>query len=166
MLKPFFLFFIILLINGCDKGIAPIPEDERSGFGGTINFIGEWPDGVTRTHLVVFQNPLNSAADFNAFNLKYLGMEIPFGTSSISYSSLDSALVSIGPGSYSYVAVAQSKTPVVSLDRKDWFVVGVYYSAGNTSAPGTLMIPEKSFVSDININCNFNNLPPQPPGGN
>jgi hypothetical protein len=64
------------------------------------------------------------------------------------------------------VAVAQSETPVFSANRQDWFVVGVYYISEGAALPGTLVIPEETFVRNVNIHCNFNNLPPQPPGGN
>ncbi|HVO74346.1 MAG TPA: hypothetical protein VMT35_10015 [Ignavibacteriaceae bacterium] len=154
---------LLLLFNGCDKGISP---EEVTGFSGTISFIGEWPDSIARTHLVVFENPLNSINDFNPFNLRYVSLEIPYGTRIYKYNSADSAYVPISAGSYSYVAVAQSKKPVLSLDRKDWFVAGLYYSGNDMINPGKLIIPENTMVTNINIIVDFNNPPPQPPGGN
>jgi len=52
------------------------------------------------------------------------------------------------------------------LDRKDWFVVGLYYNNNDTTIAGILTIPENTFVNQVNIICDFNNSPPQPPGGN
>lgn len=169
-ITKYFLSIILLIsISNCNKGIAPLPPQE-AGFSGTISFIGTWPDSVQRTHLVVFQNPLNSASDFNAFNLRYVSLEIPYGISEYSFNSLDSAFVPqsghLAPGEYSYVCVAQSKTPQLSLNRKDWYVVGVYYAHGDTSKPGKLIIPDNTLMKNINITCDFNNPPPQPPGGN
>ncbi len=156
------------LYNGCDKGIAPepeIPKEEQAGFSGKITFLGQWPDGVQRTHLVVFENPLLSAADFNVFNLKFVGPEIPYGTTEFNYNSVDSFYVEIGAGEYAYVAVAQSKAEELSLNRVDWYVVGVYYANNDTTQPGKLVIPEKTLVKGIDIICDYENPPPQPPGG-
>ena len=156
---------ILLIINlSCGEGIAPEPI-VQTGFSGTVSFVGNWPQGITRTHIVVFKDPLLSAGDFNAFNLKFVSIEIPYGSQVFDYNSADTAVVPISEGEYSYVAVAQQKTPNVSLNRKDWFVVGVYYAGGDTSKPGKLIIPENTLVKNINIICDFNNPPPQPPGG-
>ena len=161
------IFSIIILLYGCNKGISPEPEVEQEpGFSGTITFIGQWPDGITRTHVVVFKNPLNLPSDFSAFNLRYVSLEIPYGTTIYNYNSFDSNSVSsVVAGDYSYIAVAQSKTPNLSLNRVDWFVVGVYYTNGDTSTPGKLIIPPNTLIQNINITCDFNNPPPQPPGG-
>jgi hypothetical protein len=164
----YFLFLtsllLLILSFSCGEGIAPEPIIQ-TGFSGTITFIGDWPEGVTRTHIVVFKEPLLTAGDFNAYNLKFVSVEIPFGATSFNYNSADTAVVPISEGEYSYVAVAQQKTENVSLNRKDWFVVGVYYAGGDTTKPGKLVIPTNTLVQDINIICDFNNPPTQPPGG-
>ncbi|OGU72920.1 MAG: hypothetical protein A2V93_00345 [Ignavibacteria bacterium RBG_16_34_14] len=171
MLK-FLISFLLLaiIINGCNGGIEPQAENTEAGFSGKITFIGLWPDSVTRTHLVVFKNPLLSISDFSIQNIRYISNEIPFGTTEYLYSSKDSAVLPEAgftePGDYAYVAVAQSAKQDVSLDRKDWFVVGLYYNTGDSTKPGTLHIPENILVKNINIVCDFNNPPPQPPGGN
>ncbi len=157
-----------LIFSNCGGGIGPepeIPKEEKAGFSGTVYFKGEWNPSVKRTHLVVFKDPLLSAADFNIFNLKFVSLEIPFGTQEYSYNSTDSAYIPISAGEYSYVAVAQSLTEELSLDRKDWFVVGVYFAEGDSINPGKLIIPEKTLIKGIDIMCDFNNSPPQPPGG-
>jgi hypothetical protein len=168
MIKKIILFLpLILLLAGCDKGIAPVTEAEETGFSGNVIFKGEWPDSVKRTHIIVFKNPINSAADFNILNLAYIGPEIPFGSSEINYNTvLDSSFVKIKAGTYKYIVVAQSATEEVSFERKDWYVAGIYYANDNTAASGTLTIPENTLVKGINITCDFNNPPPQPPGGN
>jgi len=161
------LLCVTILLSGCDKGIAP--KSGEAGFSGIITFIGQWPDSVTRTHLVIFKDPLNSSADFSLQNLRYVSNEIPFGTTTYNFSSKDSSVIPgtglFEPGEYAYVAVAQQTTENVSLIRADWFVVGVYYKNNDTTKPGTLVIPENTFVENINIICDFNNPPPQPPGG-
>ena len=161
--------FFFLAIS-CDHGIEPL-EVETSGFSGTISFISDWPDSVKRSFIVVFQDPLVSDTNFTIFNLKYLSTEIPLGSSVHIFSSLDSAYIppDLGPfpaGTYAYVAVAQQSTDNLSLARKDWFVSGLYYSNGDTTQPGTMVIPESTFVRNIKIAVDINNPPPQPPGGN
>jgi hypothetical protein len=170
-MKKIFVILVlisILILSNCGGGIEPepeIPKEERAGFSGTIYFKGEWNPAVKRTHLVVFKDPLNSAADFNIFNLKFVSLEIPYETQEYSYNSTDSAYVPISAGEYSYVAVAQSLAEELSLDRKDWFVAGVYYAEGDTINPDRLVIPEKTLIKGIDIICDFDNPPPQPPGG-
>jgi hypothetical protein len=171
LLSKFSLFLVVVFFYSCDKGIEPLSsKDLQTGFGGKITFIGQWPDSVKRTHLVVFASPLNSVSDFNITNLRFVSQEIPFGSSEYIYSSRDSTVIpgtgEFQAGNYAYVAVAQSYIQEVSLERSNWFVVGLYLNEGDSVNPGTLSIPENTYVENINIICNFNNPPPQPPGGN
>lgn len=159
-----------ILFSSCDHGIAPLPiNPEPAGFTGRITFVGTWPDSIKRTHLVVFKDPLLEAGDFNILNLKFVSWEIPFGISVYYYSSRDSSVIpgtgTFNPGEYAYVAVAQQFTENLSLNRRDWFVAGVFYSLSDESHPGKLIIPNDTYVWNININCDFDNPPPQPPGG-
>ena len=169
-------FFMILISCDADHGIAPKPceiiehESETTGFNGRITFVGTWPDTIKRTHIVMFKDPLLTLLDFNIFNLKYVSLEIPFGSVNHNYNSADSSFWPldgiIEAGEYSYIAVAQQSTLEYSPSREDWFVVGVYYAEGDTTTPGILTIPENINVDGINILCDFDNPPPQPPGGN
>jgi hypothetical protein len=167
------ILILILLALACDDhGIEPrpvTPADKISGFSGTVTFISEWPDSIKRAFVVVFQNPLLTPGDFTVFNLKFLSREIPLESPVYEFSSLDSAFIPEVPGpfssgSYAYVAVAQQSTPEISLARKDWFVSGIYYAQGDTTIPGTMVIPDSTFIENINITVDFNNPPPQPPG--
>lgn len=168
------LFLIVLAFACDDHGIEPKPEtpaDKISGFSGKVTFINEWPDSIKRAFVVVFQNPLLTPEDFTIFNLKYLSREIPLGAATYQYSSQDSAFIPsvpgpFPPGTYAYIAVAQQSTDELSLARKDWFVSGIYYANGDTTQPGTMVIPDSTFIQNINITVDFNNPPPQPPGYN
>jgi hypothetical protein len=157
-------FIIILLLTGCDKGIEPRPADEVPGFGGRISFIGTWPDSIKRTYIVAFDSLLEEPNDFSLYNLKFISDSIPPGVSFYDFDSRINPIVPIGSGDFAYVVVVQQKTSTISLQPKDWIVSGVYYAYGDTTQPGLLSIPEKSFVKNINIVCDFNNPPPQPPG--
>jgi hypothetical protein len=164
--------FIILVSCDADHGIAPKQiEESEFGFGGNIVFFGEWPDSIKSMFLVVFIDPLLDESDFVITNMGYLSVELPLEIQSHQYSSFDSAYIPLNqndvpPSIYHYVAVAQQSTEEISLRREDWFVTGIYYANGDTTMPGILTIPEDTFVDDINIYCDFDNPPPQPPGGN
>lgn len=167
------ILILMLFAIACDDhGIEPKPEtpaDKISGFRGKVTFISEWPDSIKRAFVVVFQNPLLTPGDFTVFNLKFLSREIPLEAAAYEYSSLDSAFIPsvpgpFPPGTYAYIAVAQQSTDELSLARRDWFVSGVYYASGDTTQPGTMVIPDSNFIKNINITVDFNNPPPQPPG--
>ena len=170
----FTVFVSFTLITGCDSenGIAPKPvENQEFGFGGNIVFYGVWPDSIKRIILVVFKDPLINPDDFVITNIGYLSFELPLGVQAYQYSSLDSAIIALTPFAtppsiYNYVAVVQQSTEELSLSRRDWFVTGIYYANGNLTMPGTLSIPNDSYVDNINIYCDFEKPPPQPPGGN
>lgn len=161
------LFIIIIpLIVSCNHGLEPAPEvTQEPGFGGTIYFKGNWPQDVLQTRIVLFKEPLLSASDFSALNLRYISETIPIGTTEYNYSTLSglSSLVNIEPGEYAYLAVAQSKVEF-SLSRQDWFVIGLYVLPPDTLNPAKLIIPENTYLKDINIICDFDNPPIQPPG--
>ena len=169
MKSTFTLLILIFIIISCDEGLAPVePEGEgRTGFGGTVTFIGEWPADITQTNIVLFQDPLSSEEDFNIVNLKYLSTSIPFGVSEYEYNTVDSILFgNVTAGEYAFLAVAQTTNEEISLERKDWFVVGIYYDNDDLTTPGEVVVEENKFKDNINIICDFSNPPPQPPGGN
>ena len=128
------LLLIILLFSliSCDQGIEPKPISEPTGFSGELTFIGNWPSGIKRTHLVVFKNPLLSESDFNVLNLKYVSEQIQNETQILAYSTLDPSII-----------------------PEEGFL-----------NPGKIVITEGEILENINIVCDFNNPPPQPPGGN
>ena len=165
------ILILMLAAIACDDhGIEPRPKpSELSGFSGKVTFVNEWPDSIKRAFVVIFQNPLLTPEDFTIFNLKFLSREIPLGAAAYEYSSLDSAFIPSAPGpfppgTYAYIAVAQQSTENISFARKDWFVSGVYYANNDTTQPGKIVIPDSTFVENINIKVDFNNPPPQPPG--
>ena len=166
----FACLFIFLTSCESEHGIAPKPiPDQEFGFGGNIVFYGEWPDSINLIVLIVFKDPLLKPEDFVITNIGFLRNPLPLGIPNFQYSSLDSAVIPLiqevtPPSEYHYAAVASAKE--FSLSRKDWFVRGVYYAHGDTTKPGIISIPKDSWVDNINIYCDFDNPPPQPPGGN
>lgn len=170
VVKYFSLFFIVILLWSCDKGIEPKEDTEPRGISGTVTFVGDWPAGIQRTHIVMFKDPLNSPEAFNILNLKYVSLEIPYGSQSYNYNTTEPAYIPesgfLASGEYSYLAVAQSETPELSLVREDWFVAGLYFAQGDSTSPGKVTISSGVITDGINILCDFDNPPIQPPGGN
>jgi len=156
------IFISLLFLISCDEGVEP--EEKQVGFIGTITFQGEWPDSIKQSRIVLFQDPLLAVGDFNAVNLKFASGPIPLGVSTYSYNT--TAMAEYGEviaGEYAYLAVAQSTSEELSLSRSAWVVAGVYYVGGNTSTPGTLVVPANTVLEGIDIACDFDNPPPQPP---
>ncbi|RMD49261.1 MAG: hypothetical protein D6830_05285, partial [Ignavibacteria bacterium] len=137
----------------------------QPGFSGTITFKGTWPTDILQTRIVLFKSPLLTPDDFNATNLRYVSEIIPSGVTSYDYNSLspDATISNIEPGEYSYLAVAQSNA-LLSFARQDWRVVGLYVIPPDTINPAKLIIPSDRFLENINIICDFDNPPNQPPG--
>lgn len=164
-----FLIIISLLFLKCDGGIAPgEPELGITGFKGKITFTGNWPLGIKRTHLVAFKAPLLQEYDFFPPNLSIIIDTIAYGSREYNYNSIDNNLIAdsqIEAGEYAYVVVVQSKIENLSLFREDWTVAGVYCINNDQTKPRTMVIQKDRMTKDININCDFNNPPPQPPGG-
>lgn len=164
MKKILTLLIISIFYFGCNQGITPSAVGEELGFGGKINFIGSWADSITRTHVVAFESPLLSSNDFNILNIKYVSEEIPFGSTEYNFkTTLNAALQPIQPGNISYIVIVQSSQIDLSLERSAWFVVGVYTVSGDQSQPSTIILQENTFINNVNILCDFNNPPPQPP---
>lgn len=158
------LIMIIVLIS-CDKGIEPYPEENIasvSGFEGQVTFIGDWPQGITRTYIVVFSEP----SKFDVTTLFYLIGPIPYGTREYNYNSIENnsgLIANLEVRDYPYVIVAQSKTEDLSLARIDWTVAGIYFNEGDNVNPGILKIEKGKITPGVNIICDFNNPPEQPP---
>ena len=170
MKNIFIIILISLFLLSCDKGIEPYPEPidpENTAIAGTVTFQGNWPSGIARTHIVLFKDLIEVEGDFFPPNLSYVSNEIDSGTVTLEYDSRENNLlgVELSPGTYKYIVVAQSTKEVLSLDRKDWFVVGVYYAGSNTTGPGSIIVNEGKVTEGVNIFCDFDNPPPQPPGG-
>ena len=159
-----YLIFAALLAVSCDKGITPEPENIQPGFSGKVVFLGAWDESVERTHLILFKEDLTDSTKFNIGNLAYISEEIPFGIDEYEFSSLENSVIqNIIPGEYEYFAVIQSPEENISFRRSDWIVAGLYSDDGKV--PKTIFISENNFLEDIQIRVNFENPPPQPPGG-
>ncbi len=159
------IIFAIFLFCSCDEGLSPGSGITiEPGFSGKIIFKGDWPQDIQTTYIVLFKDSLKSSADFNALNLKYVSTEIPEGTKEFEFNTLtDISFGLVESGKYAYLAVAQSTSPVLSLVRSAWRVAGIYEEGSGQLPSGMIVIPENKFLSNVEITCDFDNPPAQPP---
>ena len=109
---------------------------------------------------------MEDSTDFNIVNLGFISVEIPDGSAEFVYNTFDHSVIGeIEAREYAYLAVAQSSTESLSLQRKDWFVIGIYCNEIDFTCTGRIEIPAGAYLQDIDIICDFDNPPPQPPGG-
>ena len=161
------LLISLLIFIACNKGIEPEPESIEVGFSGTITFIGEWDSTITSTNIVLFRKPILSAANFSITNINYASEVIPFGVKTYNFNTTQNSPVlnTIEPGEYAYLAVAQTREANIVLTRSAWVVAGIYVPENDSSKAGRIIVSENEFLTNVNIICDFNNPPPQPPGG-
>lgn len=174
ILSAIITIVLFVLLSGCDKGIEPEPETTnpgQTGFSGKVTLIGNWPAGITRTHIFVFKNAIQSGNDFSFLNLSAVIDPIPNGSTEFNYNSVEQNYIEhnflpdfkITPGEHAYVMVAQSRNPEISFARADWVIVGVYNIGGDQSKPKPLIIQDGKMTTGVDITVNFINPPPQPP---
>jgi len=162
---PVTLFSGVLLlamtVGGCTHGLEPILE--QPGFGGTIHFSSPWPpDSFNNVRVVAFNNypPQNIINEILGGLAKVYppitgsGLQTP--ADSVSYSfTLDSATV------FKYVAVVMQDGSNIYAD---WKVIGAYGYSHGAGSPDSVTIPSNTYVNGINIDVDFANTPPTPPG--
>lgn len=161
-MKKLFAFLLILLV-ACDGGLNPETSKNistRALLTGKINFINGkdgWPppDSVYAIRVVAFKNypPGDIIQEILTGNAFFTFNSLPF--------FVDSAFFSIeiqsAPVELRYIVVAQQYSDTITAQR----AIGVYTESGDKSKPS----PVKLFGGDsifIEIEVDFNNLPPQP----
>jgi hypothetical protein len=153
---------LALFVSGCDEGIAPeekVTIVKTKGIGGTIYF-ANWPpqDSVRDLRLVAFFSypPGDIVDDVLNGRARYTDKLEPYGADSISY-LLDMTTIYID--TLKFIAVGQQYGPNI---QTDWRLVGVYFSGGDSSLPGIVVMHQDSVINGVNISVDFNKLPPLP----
>jgi hypothetical protein len=153
------------IVCGCNHGLEP--PTVQPGFSGTIHFVSPWPhppvDSVYDIRVVAFpnypdQNIISAVLYGGALVYPAIGAPaFPLFADSLSYSfSLEAA------STFQYLVVAMQYGPNTF---SDWKVVGAYGYSKGVGAPKTVVVPPNTFVNGINIDVDFENVPPTP-GGN
>lgn len=178
----FALLGIILFIvaySGCDDGLHPDPF----GFSGVIRF-KNWPREdsvdlvVQELRLVAFRKVPSDTANLVLSYFRSISegkgdiiIFPPVGSSAFSKreggrlrDSIQYTVTLPGttPSRYAYVAVAwRYGTNFFS----DWRPAGIYQITPDTSyRADTVVVPRRTYVSGIDLNCDFRNPPPRPWG--
>ncbi|MDI6766583.1 MAG: hypothetical protein QME52_07150 [Bacteroidota bacterium] len=160
--SPLLILIFFLFAWGCDQGLEPPqePPPPSYGFEGVIYFQNWFPiDSIKSLRVVAFQNypPGDIAVEYFENRLRFSDDLISsHGADSIPYTVI---LNPMYVDSIPYIAVGQQ---FGENQFQDWRMVGIYYSIGDSSRPGTVKVFPDSIVSGINIYVDFNNPPPQP----
>jgi hypothetical protein len=151
-----------MILSACSGGLEPhdaaVP---KSYFAGKIYYKGgvaAWPskDSVFAIRVVGFKvfppkDIINEVISGNAyFNFVSLPMFVDSSSFKIDIPN--------SPVEIKYIAVALQFTDSLTAQR----AIGVYTIDGNPNNPSSLLITKGKYFDNININVDFNNLPPQP----
>ena len=154
----FAICLFVLVQTGCDHGLAPVAAPPY-GISGTIHFTN-WPpaDSIKDLRVVIFKSypPQNIVTDVLNGKARYTDELLPYAASSINYTL---TLPPLAPGTYEYLVVAQRYGTDVF---NDWRVVGEYGFPADSLHPASIFIPGNEILHNINMNVDFQHLPPQP----
>jgi len=166
------LIGMLILVSGCDKGLAPITED--TGFSGVITF-KNWPppDSVLELRLVAFEEyPADSASIFGVLlsghaaiyphittgvapTLEILGNK---SADTVHYKFTKEGSI-LKETTYNYIVMGwrYGANPFA-----DWAPAGVYTENPGTFDPASVVVRERRMRKDVDITVDFHNLPPKP----
>ncbi len=147
-------FCCLFLYSTCDHGLE-LPPPVKPGFGGRIAYKGKWPppDSVKLLAVVGFKRypPSNIVGDV-------LSGEAVFDTTLRRNVDFEDYKILTDPGKFEYVIVAQQYGANIF---SDWRIIGVYSDDPERRQPRTVEIVKDTFVPNVNINVDFDHLPPQ-----
>lgn len=150
---------LVIFLNSCNEGLAPPPPIAKSYVNGMITYKGgknKWPplDSVKDIRVVAFKNypPKNIIGEITSGDAYFTGSMPKFADTS-SYS----IEFSKPPLYIKYIAVAQQYGSFL-----EWRAIGVYTISGDVTKPDSIFVIEGKTFNNININVDFDNLPPQP----
>ncbi|MFN0157889.1 MAG: hypothetical protein ACKVRP_07440 [Bacteroidota bacterium] len=153
-----------LLFVSCNEGLSPsstTPPTPTGNVSGVVRFTN-WDSAgtVVDIRLVLFRNfPPNDivgeviGGQAVVYPVLGAGALVPFGADSIQYN------LELAVGTYQYVAIAQQFGP---NNLADWRAVGQYDLDTNLTVPTSIVITVDDTTSGIDVNVDFDNLPPPP----
>ena len=160
------LLFIAILYTSsffisCNEGLSPPIVDDATLIKGKITFtsgLNSWPslDSLKGIRVALFKNYPDSANILNDLlseNLILTADSVSYFVENYKFNHIVNKL----PVKYNYICVAQNFAGLL-----DWKVIGLYSINDDNLTPKKLTIIETGIYDNININVDFNNLPPQP----
>jgi hypothetical protein len=153
------IFVFVIALTSCDKGLEPPPPILKSSLSGMITYVNgkdKWPpaDSVIDIRVVAFKSypPDDILGEITKGNAYYTA-SLPMFTDTSSYE----IEIPDPPLTIKYLVVAQQYGSFL-----DWRVIGVWTLSGDNTKPSTIDIKAGESYKDLNINVDFDNLPPQP----
>lgn len=168
MIRLISIILLTILVFGCDKGLSPpVPEKIDQGIAGVIYYKGNFPDSLKEHRLIAAKMYRKYRSINEILNLILTGSDSiqifpPIASPSLPLYKIDSLSYrfSLPPAIYKYIAIVQ--TTGALMDSTKWKIVGVYTEQVDTFQPGTVEVKLGQYVEEVNINVDYNNLPPQP----
>jgi len=158
----FILALCLISVFSCDHGLKPLEEksSQMSGISGTISYLN-WPpaENLYDLRLVVFKryppgDIFEELGAGRAYVYPAIGEEsLPFFEDTTVY------IMELDTGYYEYVTVAQQYGENIF---EDWLAAGQYDTLFTDELPTSITVLSGQILDDINIQVDFDNLPPQP----
>ncbi|MBI2619933.1 MAG: hypothetical protein HYW57_07605 [Ignavibacteriales bacterium] len=159
-----------LLLSGCDGGLTPPPTVEP-GIAGTLTVFGPWPPQDSVKSLWLFASqifPLDSSKIVSGI---FQGKIFVYPPCCVQPSSFDASLpygfnnmsfhFPLPLATYFYIGVLQRFGDNL-VEPRSYRVVGVLTNPADPLLPQEVTVGEFEVVSNLSINVDFYNLPPQP----
>lgn len=158
-LSSLFIIILALLIISCEGGLSPSDASIDPGFGGSVHVISKWPpaDSLKDLRVIAFRKypPTSILDDVMNGNAVFTDTTLALNTILIDYKIQKSDL----SGTFKYIVVVQQFGLNIFAD---WRVVGVYSKTNDKTKPDEITVPQNAFLSHVDIEVDFYNLPPQP----
>jgi len=155
------IFLILPILYSCQEGLEPPPTEDRSYIGGKITFIGgndSWPsaDSVHAVRVVAFKDypPKDILTELLTGNAYFTMESLPFFVDTASFS----IEIPETPVVFEYIAVALQYTNELTSQ----LAIGVYTLSGDKLQPSPVELNKGQRITNIDIEVDFNDLPPQP----
>lgn len=157
--RLYIFFFLLIFSFACNEGLQPPPPVAKSYISGLVTYIkgkDKWPpqDSVVDIRVVAFKNyPPEDILGEITKGEAFFTNSLPFFVDTSSF-FLE---IPKPPVTLNYIVVAQQYASLF-----DWRVIGVWTVSGDNTKPSSINVEPGKTYSGININVDFDNLPPQP----
>ena len=143
----------------CDAGLEPEPICGPGFVGvcGTIRFRGTIPDSTDNVFLAAYATLPQTCTDLIFNRQPFIPDSIPHTDSLVPYG------VSLPAGTYAWVLAVWKKVGTITLTAADTAILrvaGYYRDPADSSARGTVTVPNGGAAGDVNFRVEFDSLRP------
>ncbi len=148
---------LVPLLLSCDGGLKPEIASTNclSGLCGTVHFRGAIPDSTDYVRVVVYAFVPRTVNELTAF--AGFSDPLPLGADSAFYSC---CITHLPPGPYGWVLVVWKKVGVLDVNSAPALLreVGSYMNPADTTAFGTVVVPDQGGVGGIDIVADYGKM--------